>query len=120
GEWLVVGWGVVVCCVVRLIAVTVVGVSIVGFVLAAEQAAEEVVGQLARNFPVYRTQIARILLRIVQTRKTSGAVGTLVLVVFASPLLGAARLVMHRMLGIRSGRSFVRNFFVNAGMVLLL
>src|SRR5206468_1986081 len=89
-------------------------------VLSSEQAAEEVVGQLARNFPVYRTQIARILLRIVQTRKTSGAVGTLVLVVFASPLLGAARLVMHRMLGIRSGRSFVRNVVVNAGMVLLL
>src|SRR5207244_12917159 len=29
-------------------------------------------------------------------------------------------LVMHRMLGIRSGRSFVRNVVVNAGMVLLL
>src|SRR2546427_3000420 len=105
---------------VSLIPLTMIGVSIVGFVLSSEQAAEEVVGQLARNFPVYRTQIARILLRIVQTRKTSGAVGTLVLVVFASPLLGAARLVMHRMLGIRSGRSFVRNVVVNAGMVLLL
>src|SRR2546425_7297214 len=105
---------------VSLIPLTMIGVSIVGFVLSSEQAAEEVVGQLARNFPVYRTQIARILLRIVQTRKTSGAVGTLVLVVFASPLPRAARLVMHRILGIPSGRSFVRNVVVNAGMVLLL
>ncbi len=105
---------------VSLIPLTLLGVAIVGFVLSSEQAAQEVVGQLARNFPVYRNQIARILLRIVQTRKTSGAVGTLVLVVFASPLFGAARLVMHRMLGIRTGRSFVRNIVVDAGMVLLL
>src|SRR3989449_4796127 len=105
---------------VSLIPLTLLGVSIVGFVLSSEQAAQEVVGQLARNFPVYRTQIARILLRIVQTRKTSGAVGTLVLLVFASPLFGAARLVMHRMLGIRTGRGFVRNVVVNAGMALLL
>src|SRR5262252_9236420 len=73
---------------VSLIPLTMIGVAIVGFVLSTEQAAEEVVGQLARNFPVYRGQISRILLRIVQTRKTSGALGTLVLVVFASPLLG--------------------------------
>src|SRR5262249_49654824 len=94
--------------------------SIVGFALSSEQAAREVVGQLTRNFPVYTNQISRVLLRIVQTRKTSGVVGTLVLVLFASPLLSAARLVIHRMLGIRSGRSFVRNIVVDAGMVLLL
>ena len=105
---------------VSLIPLTLLAVAIVGFVLSSEQAAQEVVGQLARNFPVYRNQIARILLRIVQTRKTSGAVGTLALVLFASPLFGAARLVMHRMLGIRTGRNFVRNIVVDAGMVLLL
>jgi membrane protein len=96
------------------------GVSTVGFVLSTEQAAQEVVGQLSRNFPVYSREINRALLRIVQTRTLTGLLGTVILVLFSMPLFGAVRLVMHRMLGIRGGRSFLRNLLVDAGMVLLL
>jgi membrane protein len=103
-----------------MIPLTLLGVSIVGFVLTSEQAAREVVGQLTRNFPVYRGEITRVLLRIVQTRRASGVLGTLILILFSMPLFGAARLVMHRMLGIRRSRGFVRSLFVDAGMVLVL
>ncbi len=103
-----------------VIPLTLLGVSVVGFVLTSEQAAREVVGQLTRNFPVYRGEIGRVLLRIVQTRRTSGVLGTLILVLFSTPLFGAARLVIHRMQGVRRTRGFVRSLFVDAGMVLLL
>lgn len=105
---------------VCMIPLVLLGVSLVGFVLSTEQAAREVIGQLTRNFPVYKAEITSALLRIVQTRRASGLVGTVILVLFSTPLLGAARLVMHRMLGIRAGRGFVRSTLVDAGMVLLL
>jgi membrane protein len=103
-----------------LIPIAVLGASIAGYVLSTEQAAEEVVGQLSRYFPVHEVEISRALLRIVGTRKVSGLVGTAVLVLLSTWLFGAARLVMHRMLGIRGGRNPVRNLVVDAGRVLLL
>jgi membrane protein len=103
-----------------LIPLILLGVSIVGFVLSTEQAAEEVVGQLARNFPVYKNELSRALLRIVNTRNVSGLVGTAILVLFSTSLFASMRLVMHRMLGIRGGRNLVGNLMVDAVMVLLL
>src|ERR671923_574298 len=105
-----------ICC----IPLTLLGVSVLGFVLSSEQAADEVVGQLARNFPVYRREIATVLLRIVETRALSGLAGMLVLVFFSTPLFGASRLVMHRMLGVRAPGQFLRNLALDAGLVLLL
>jgi membrane protein len=105
---------------VCMIPLVLIGVSMVGFVLSSEQAADAVVGQLARNFPVYRREISRALLRIVQTRRASGLVGTGVLVFFSTPLLSACRLVLHRMLGVRAARAFFRNLFVDGLTVLLL
>jgi len=96
------------------------GVSVLGFVLSTEQAAEEVVGQLARNFPVYRLEISLGMLRIVNTRNVSGLVGTAVLLFFSTSLFGATRLVMHRMLGIRGTHNPFRNLMVDAAMALLL
>jgi membrane protein len=106
--------------VVCIIPLTLLGVSTVGFVLSGEQASQEVVGQLARNFPVYRREIAAVLLRIIQTRAMSGVAGTIVLVFFSTPLFGASRLVLHRMLGVRAGGNYLRNIVRDAGMVLLL
>jgi len=103
-----------------LIPLILLGVATVGFVLSTEQAAHEVVGQLTRNFPVYRHEITRVLLRIVQTRKATGLLGTVVLVLFATPLFGASRLVTHRLLGIRARDNVLRNFLRDAGMVLIL
>ncbi|HEY3064654.1 MAG TPA: YihY/virulence factor BrkB family protein [Methylomirabilota bacterium] len=104
-------------CVIPLILL---GVSSVGFVLSTEAAASEVVGQLTRNFPVYRHELTAVLLRIVRTRATSGIVGTLILIFFSTPLFGASRLVLHRMLGVRGGGNYFRNLVVDSGMVLIL
>jgi membrane protein len=104
-------------CVIPLILLA---VSAVGFVLSTEQAARDVVGPLSRNFPVYSREISRALIRLVETRRLSGLAGTVILIVFATPLFGAARLVMHRLLGIRGGRSIMRNLLVDSVMVMLL
>ena len=105
---------------VCMIPLVLLGVSTVGFVLSTEQAGQEVVGQLARNFPVYKSEIARVLLRIVNTRTVSGLLGTVILVFFSTPLFSASRLALHRLLAIRMPRSFFRNLARDAAMVLLL
>lgn len=104
---------------VCLIPLLLLGVSAIGFVLSGERAAHEVVNQLARNFPVYRGEISRTLLAIVETRRVSGIAGTIIMIIFASQLFGSARLVIHRVLGVRAG-GFLGNFARDAVMVLLL
>jgi membrane protein len=106
--------------VVTLIPIVLLAVSTLGFVLSSEQAASEVVGQLTRNIPVYRGEVQAVLLRIIETRRLSGVLGTLTLVVFATPLFTASRLVLHRLMGVRGGGNFIRNLVVDIGMVLLL
>lgn len=105
---------------VCLIPQMLLGVSLVGFVLSGEEAARHVVNQLAEQFPVYQTQIARVLLRIVQTRRASGLLGTAALVVFSTPVLSGSRLIMHRLLGVRSDGGFLRNTIRDSWMALLL
>jgi membrane protein len=105
---------------VTMIPLVLLSVAIVGFVLTSEQAGREIVAQLTRNFPVYREEISRALFRIVQTRTTSGLVGTVVLVVFSTPLFSASRLVLHKLMGVKTGRGFFRGFAVDTGMVLML
>jgi membrane protein len=104
------------CC----IPLTLLGVSTLGYVLSTEAAATAVVGQLARNFPVYRREIATVLLHIVEHRALTGITGTLVLIFFSTPLFGASRLILHRMMGIRAGGQYVHNLLRDAGLVLLL
>ncbi len=105
---------------VCLIPQLLLGVSLVGFVLSGEEAARHVVGQLAEQFPVYQGQIARVLLRIVQTRTASGVLGTAALVVFSTPVLSASRLILHRLLGVRGDGGFLRNLVRDSWMALLL
>lgn len=105
---------------VAMIPLLLLSVAIVGFVLTSDQAGREMVNQLTRNFPVYRNEISRALLRIVETRKTSGIVGTVILVIFSTPLFSAARLVLHRLMGLKTGRGFLRGLAVDAGMVIML
>jgi membrane protein len=103
-----------------LIPLTLLSVSLVGFIISSQEAAHEVVGQLARNFPVYKDEISRVLLRIVETRRASGLIGTAILVISSTSLLGGARLVLHRMLGYRGGGSLLRNLARDTLMVLML
>ena len=104
-------------CVVPLLLL---GASTLGFVLSSEAAAQEAVNQLTRNFPVYRNEIAAAVLRIIETRAVSGIAGTFTLVFFSTPLFGATRLIMHRMLGVRAGGGYVSNLLLDFGMVLVL
>lgn len=103
-----------------LIPILLLGVAVVGFVLSTEQAAREVVHQLTQHFPVYQKQIEHALVRIVRARKASGLVGTGVLILFATPLFGASRLVLHRLLGVKGGGGYLRNLGTDAAMVLAL
>ncbi len=105
---------------VTMIPLVLLSVAIVGFVLSSEQAGRELVSQLTRNFPVYREEITRAIFRIVQTRTRTSVVGTVILVVFSTPLFSASRLVLHRLMGLRTGRGFVRGMLVDAGMVVML
>lgn len=105
---------------VCLIPLILLGVSLVGFIVSTQEAAHEVVGQLARNFPVYKGEISRVLLRIIETRRASGLIGTAVLVVSSTSLFGATRFVLHRMLGLRGGGNPLRNLLTDTVMVLLL
>ena len=105
---------------VTMIPLVLLSVAIVGFVLTSEQAGREIVSQLTRNFPVYRDDIARVMYRIVQTRTTSGVVGTVILVLFSTPLFSASRLVLHKLMGLKVGRGFFRGILVDAGMVVML
>jgi membrane protein len=109
---------------VCMIPILILGVSLVGFVLSTEQAARHVVGQLTQQFPVYQGQITRALVRIVETRTVGSLLGTAVLVVASTPLFGASRLVLHRLLDVKAAGGLVRNFFRNlvtdAALVLLL
>lgn len=105
---------------VCLIPLVLIGVSTLGFVLSTERAADAVIGELTRNFPVYRREITGALRRIVETRRLSGLLGTVILVFFSTPLFTTARLVLHRLLGVRARVSLVRTVPVDVGMVLLL
>lgn len=105
---------------VTLIPLVLLGVSALGFVLSTERAADEVVSTLARNFPVYRREITQALLRIIETRRAAGLAGTVILVLFSTPLFGAARLVMHRVLGIKVPGGFLRNMLRDAIILALL
>ena len=104
-------------CVVPLLLL---GASTIGFVLSSEDAAQEVVNQLTRNFPVYRREISTIILRVVETRALSGIAGTFTLITSSTPLFAATRLVLHQMLGVRATGSYVSNFLRDLGMVLVL
>ena len=105
---------------VSLIPILLLGVSLVGFVLSGEEAARQVVTQLAQQFPVYQKQIARALLGIVETRATSGILGIVALMFFSTPLLSAARLILHRLLAVKSESGVVRNLVRDGAMALLL
>lgn len=112
--------GLAFCFLVTLIPILLLGVAAVGFVLSTEEAARQVVHQLTQHFPVYQRQIERTLVRIVQERAASGLVGTGVLIMFATPLFGASRLVLHRLLGVKGGGGFWRNLLTDASMVVVL
>jgi membrane protein len=105
---------------VTVIPLLLLGVSTLGFVFSSQDASRDLVEQVTRNFPVYRREITAAILRIVETRAVSGLAGSVILIFFSTPLLGATRLVLHRMLGVRTGPGYVHGLLLDSGMVLIL
>jgi len=103
---------------VCMIPLLLLAVSTLGYLLSAEHIAGELIEPLTRNFPVYRRELTSAILRIVETRAATGLVGSAVLIFFSTPLLGASRLVIHRMLGVRAGYGYLRQMLTDAVLVL--
>jgi membrane protein len=104
-------------CVIPLLFLT---VSLAGFILTTDVAARAVVTQLAHNFPVYRVEITRVLLRIVQTRTLSGLLGTAILILFSTQLFTALRLVLNRVLEARPRGGVLRGMLFDVVLVLVI
>lgn len=95
-------------------------ISVTGFVLTSEAAAQAVLNQLARIVPVYREELAEILSSIVRERKIAGLVGTATLVFFATQLFSACRLVMNRAFAVRRGRGWVHGMLHDVVMIVVM
>jgi membrane protein len=74
-------------------------VSAVGYVLSAETVTGQIREALAQALPVYHEEVTQTLLRIIETRRSSGVLGTTILVIFSSQLFAALRHVLSRVLG---------------------
>ena len=92
-------------------------VSLAGFVLSRKAASELVLNQLSEIVPVYRTELHDILSEIIRRRSLSGILGTAVLLLFASQLFTALRLVLNVVFGFHRGPGFVHG--VVKDMILL-
>jgi membrane protein len=101
-------------CLIPLLFLT---IFLIGFLVSREAAAAAVVEELTKNFPVYRKEVGRALMRIVATRTLSGILGTVTLVLFSTQLFTAIRLVLGRMLGARQGIGFVRGLALDTMLV---
>jgi membrane protein len=82
-------------------------VSLAGFVLSRAVAAEAVVDRLSAIVPVYKDELREMLEEVVRRRGLSGLLGTAVLLLFASQLFAALRLVLNEVFGFTRGRGFV-------------
>ena len=90
-----------------------------GFLLSDEMVVREVLERLGTLLPVYKAQIERIVRGVVDARGVSGVLGMVVLLLFATQLFAATRLVLDRIIGTR-GRSFLHGVLFDIGMILLL
>jgi membrane protein len=92
-------------------------VSLAGFVLSRQAALGAVLGQLREIVPVYQQELSEMLTRIIETRRLSGVLGTVILLLFTTQLFGALRLVMNEVFGVRRGRGMLRGLALDLVMV---
>lgn len=94
-------------------------VSSTGFILSPEAVTGQIKEALTQLVPVYQEEITRSLLRIIETRRQSGAVGTIILFLFSTPLFAAFRVVLNRVLGVR-GHPLWHGMLFDTTMVILI
>lgn len=95
-------------------------VSLAGFVLSRKAAAEVVLTQLSDIVPVYKDELHQILAQIIRRRSLSGILGTAVLLIFASQLFAALRLVLNVVFGFTSGPGFVHGVVKDIALLFLM
>jgi membrane protein len=106
----------VVICVVPFVLLAIAGG---GFLLSNETVVQEVVTRLTEVLPVYQNDVEEILTRVAAARRISGLLGTGILLLFATQLFAATRLVLNRIFGMK-GRRFLHGMLFDFGMILLL
>jgi YihY family inner membrane protein len=94
-------------------------VSSTGYILSPDAVTGQIREALAQIVPVYQEEITRTLLRIIDTRRHSGAVGTIILLLFSTQLFATFRVVLNRVLG-GKGHPLWHGMLFDVGMVLLL
>lgn len=95
-------------------------VAFAGFALSNEAAAQAVLNQLGQIVPVYRHEMKELLARIIATRRLSGLLGTLILLLFSTQLFGAQRLVLNQVFGVRRGRGFFKGMLSDIVMIFVM
>jgi len=95
-------------------------VSVMGFVLTSEAATQVVLGQLSQVVPVYQTELQELLERIIATRKLSGVLGTLILLLFSTQLFASLRMVTNDIFTVRRGRGLFRGMLWDLLMVFVM
>jgi membrane protein len=95
-------------------------VSLAGFVLSRRAAADAVLVRISEVVPVYKEEVRELLDQIIRRRNLSGILGTAVLLVFATPLFAAIRLVLNSVFGFTRGPGIVREFLKDVLLLLLM
>ncbi|HET8579103.1 MAG TPA: YihY/virulence factor BrkB family protein [Methylomirabilota bacterium] len=95
-------------------------VSLAGFVLSRKAAMDAVLNQLAQIVPVYKNEMRQALEQIIRRRNLSGLVGTVILLLFASQLFGAVRLVLNDIFGFTRGPGILRGMLKDVVLLFLM
>ena len=106
----------VLICIVPFVLLVIAGSA---FLISDEMVLREVVDRLGALLPVYQAEMEAALRAVIDARGVSSAIGTLILLFFASQLFAATRLVLNRVFE-HKGRSFIHGMLFDVGMIVLI
>ena len=95
-------------------------VSAMGYLLTSEAATAAALSQISQLVPVYRKELAETLSQMIATRKTSGVIGTVILLFFSTQLFACLRMVMNVIFEERRGRGFFRGMLWDVVMLVII
>jgi membrane protein len=95
-------------------------VALAGFVLSRRTAADVVLRQIAEIVPVYQDELRDLLTQVIRRRGLSGLLGTAILLLFASQLFNAMRLVLNEVFGFTRGPGFVHGVIKDVVLLFLM
>ena len=95
-------------------------VSAMGYLLTSEAATTAVLNQLSQLVPVYRKELSEMLSHLIATRKTSGVIGTVILLFFSTQLFACLRMIMNVVFEERRGRGILRGMLYDVVMLAVI